>query len=207
MQSKKQLITLGDDGELALKSSDGSIQQLPDFSIRASQSLVYLVIDCSGSMTGTKITQAKRGSLDFATSAFSEGYSVGLISFSDTASHLCAPMNTRSELSAGVNRIQIQGGTNLTPAIEEVVSRFAQKEDALRAMVIVTDGQTTDPESALRAAEKAKRLGISILTIGTDDADSAFLAKLASDTSLAKKVTSQYLEQTIFQTAKMLPRG
>lgn len=206
MQSKRQLITLGQDGELALKSSDGTVQKVPDWNVQTNQSFVYLVIDCSGSMTGKKIAQAKKGSLDFAETAFSDGYAVGLISFSDTASHLCSPMNNIKELTIGVNSIQIQGGTNVAPAIEEVISQFTQKTNSLRAMVIVTDGQTINPQSALKVAEKAKQLGISILTIGTDDADFDFLSKLASDTNLAEKVSNNYLQEAISDVAKMLPR-
>jgi len=116
-------------------------------------------------------------------------------------------MNNLKELTLGVNRLKIQGGTNMTPAIEEVILQFEQKRNALRAMVIVTDGQTSNPQSALRVAEKAKRLGISILTIGTDDADFTFLSQLASDTNLAKKVSNDSLEEAISEVAKMLPRG
>ncbi len=207
MQSKKQLIRLGEDGDLALKSADGSLEKLPEWQTKSAQSFVYLVIDCSGSMAGKKIEQARRGSIDFAKSAFNDGYLVGLISFSDQTFHLCSPLNNIDELTSVVDRLSIQGGTNMAPAIDEVVSQFSRKADSFRAMVIVTDGQTSEPQSALRSAERAKRLGISILTIGTDDADSDFLAKLASEKNLAKKVRSDYLEESISQTAKLLPRG
>ena len=207
MQSKKQLITLGDDGELALKGADGSLQKLSNWKTGTAQSFVYLVIDCSGSMTGNKITKAKKGSLDFAVTAFSDGYFVGLISFSDSALHLCSPVNSSKELGIGVDRLTIQGGTNMTPAIEEATRRLNEKKDVLRAMVIVTDGLTINPQSALASAEKAKRSGISILTIGTDDADFGFLSKLASGTDLTKKVSNAYLEEAISSVARLLPRG
>lgn len=207
MQPKKQLITLEQDGELALKSPDGSIQALPKWDIRSAESLVYLLIDCSGSMAGNKLTRAKNGALDFAETAFNDGYAVGLISFSDDVSHLCSPISKIQDLSAAVNSLQIQGGTNLTPAIEEVVERFEGKSGALRAMVIVTDGLTSNPQDALNAADRAKQLGISILTIGTNDADFDFLSQLASDTELAKQVSDDYLEEAISSAAKMLPRG
>ena len=203
----KKLITLGDDGELALKSANGTLSKLPEKYVQMGRSLAYLVIDCSGSMTGKKILQAKRGSLDFTATAFREEYSVGLISFSDSATHLCSPTDNTKELALAVDHIKIQGGTDMTPAIEEVIVRFKNNTDALRVMIIVTDGQTTNPQAALNSAEKAKRAGISILTIGTDDADFSFLSKLASDTNLAKKVTSDRLEKAISDVARMLPHA
>ena len=207
MSTKRQLITLGEDGELAFKMPDGSTQTLAKWDTQAGQSFVYLVIDCSGSMTGGKIAQAKKGAVDFAKTAFSDGYEVGLISFSDNTSHLSPPVNKIEKLATGIDNLQIQGGTNMAPAIEEVISRFRQKTDALLAMVIITDGITINPESALKAADDAKRLGISILTIGTDDADFVFLSKLASQTELARQVSSAQLEKAISDSAHMLPRG
>lgn len=207
MQTKKQLITLGSDGELALKSPDGQIQKLPSPDRQAGRAFVYLVIDCSGSMEGNKLEQAKKGSLDFAQTALDRGYEVGLIAFNSRAFHLCPPVIDLTELRVGVNRLQAEDGTDLTPAIEVVIHRLGEKSNALRAMVVVTDGATADPHSALMAADKAKKMGISILTIGTDDTDSDFLSKLASDTDLATKVSSDDLEETISSAAKMLPNG
>ena len=79
-----------------------------------------------------------------------------------------------------------------------------------RVMVIVTDGMpngTGDPNASLNAGEDAKRSGIDIIAIGTDDADKGFLKRLASRTDLGVKVESKNLEKTITDTAKMLPAG
>ncbi len=207
MQAKKQLITLGQDGELALKSPDGEVRKLPSPDMQAGRAFVYLVIDCSGSMEGNKLEQAKKGSLDFAQTALNSGYEVGLIAFNSRTFHLCPTVIDLAELQNGVDRLQAEDGTDLTPAIEAVIHRLGKKSNAIRAMVVVTDGATADPNSALMAANKAKKMGISILAIGTDDANSDFLSKLASDTDLATKVSSDDLEETISSAAKMLPSG
>ncbi len=205
MQSK-QLITLGEDGELALQLPNGSVQALSAWELR-SQCYVYLVIDCSGSMAGNKLAQAKKGALDFAASAFRDGYAVGLVSFNDDVAHLSAPVTDLDSLTKAVTRLNVQGGTNLAPAINEVIDQFKDKKEATLAMVIVTDGLTNSPHVALSSAENAKRQGITILTIGTDDADATFLSRLASDTKLSKKVGSNYLETALSDVAKMLPSG
>src|SRR3989344_9047152 len=104
MQTKKQLITLGSDGELALKLPGGEVRKLNSREMEVGRAFVYLVIDCSGSMTGHKLEQAKKGSLDFAASALHDGYEVGLISFNSAAFHLCPLVSDLSELANGVNR-------------------------------------------------------------------------------------------------------
>lgn len=203
--ASKQLITLGKDGGLSFRMPDGSLQTLADWDAQHGEFYVYLVIDCSGSMSGNKIEKARRGGKDFAKSALADGYSVGVISFSDSTSHLLAPLASMTEIATGIDYLCIQGGTNMAPAIEEVMTRFKDKQKSTLAMVIVTDGLTINPELALQAAEKAKKMGISILTIGTDDADSTFLSRLASHSELSKHVSSGLLEEAISDTAKMLP--
>ena len=75
-------------------------------------------------------------------------------------------------------------------------------------MVIVTDGMPNgqgDPMSTLKAGEDAKRNGIDIITIGTDDADQEFLKRLASRKDLGVKVQSKHLEKTITDSVRLLP--
>ena len=74
-------------------------------------------------------------------------------------------------------------------------------------MVIVTDGVTVNPQLASAAAAQAKAQGISILTIGTDDADPNFLAQLASASDLTVNVTSDNLGEAISSAARLLPEG
>ena len=52
---------------------------------------VYLVIDCSSSMAGQKISEAKKGALNFTREALTKRYSVGMISFASAATHICEP--------------------------------------------------------------------------------------------------------------------
>ena len=79
-----------------------------------------------------------------------------------------------------------------------------------RVIVIVTDGMPNgpgDPLSNLKAGEDAKKNGIDIIAIGTDDADQEFLKRLASRSQLGLKVENRHLEKTITDSAKLLPSG
>lgn len=169
--------------------------------------LVYLLIDCSGSMEeGNKLDQAKRGAINFAKDAKAKGYSIGLIRFDSIATHLCEPQREISVLGQHLKSIEAGGTTNMTEAIRLAHQRLKDKIGA-QVMVIVTDGMPNSEESALEAAKEAKQNRIAIITIGTDDADRGFLRKLASRTELGVKVSRQQLEQSIASMAKMLPSG
>ena len=74
---------------------------------------VYLVIDCSGSMAGEKIEQAKRGAIDFSKSAQNKGYSSGLITFADHAKYHIEPQRDYKALIPIINNISIDGSTNM----------------------------------------------------------------------------------------------
>jgi len=176
--------------------------------------ILYLLIDCSGSMAGDKLDQAKRGAVNFTKEAKIKGYTVGLIKFHSYATHLCEPQREISVLSRYLEPIQVEGGTNMVDAFHLAFEKLRDKIGN-RVVVLVTDGQPTDgeptPEEAtLREAYKIKKNGIDIITIGTDDADREFLRKIATRTDLAVMVSREKLEKGITSTAKklpMLPKG
>lgn len=168
---------------------------------------VYLVVDCSISMEGEKLNQAKKGALHFAKDALVQGYLTGLIQFHSFATHLCEPQREMSVLEQRLREIEAGGETHMAKAIHLAYERLKDKVEA-RVMVIVTDGEPNgpgDPEASLKAGEKAKKDGIEIITIGTDNADGEFLRKLASRTELGIKVSRAQLERSIASSAKMLP--
>lgn len=166
---------------------------------------VYLVIDSSESMEGAKLVQAKKGAMDFALEARSKGYSVGLIHFASSASHLCGTQQEISFLRPYMERVTAGGSTNMADAIHMATDELSHKR-GYRAMVIVTDGMPDSEEAALAAAEKAKSSGIDIIAIGTDDGNREFLGRLASRTELGVKVPREQLQSAITTSAEMLPQ-
>ncbi len=56
------------------------------------------MLDCSASMTGYKLEQAREGVLDFAKDAIRKEYLTGLIKFNSLAMHICEPTKDISYL-------------------------------------------------------------------------------------------------------------
>ena len=167
--------------------------------------LVYMVIDCSISMEGDKLSQAKNGAINFAKDALKKGYLTGLIQFESTATHLCEPTKEISIIEKYLQQIGAGGSTNMAEAIQMVRQRLGKKKE-LRVMVIVTDGAPDSEEEALHEAQQAKKDRIEIITIGTDDADRNFLKKIASRADLGVKVTRGQFKESITSATKMLPQ-
>jgi len=170
---------------------------------------VYLLVDCSISMRGDKVLQAKSGALDFAKKAFGKGYVTGLIQFDSMPRLLCEPDANLSVLDNALTRITIGDLTHMAKAIN-LANSLLKNISSTRVIVIVTDGvpnEDGDPELTLKAASIAKKNGIDIIAIGTDDADHEFLKRIASRTDLAVKTTNVQLGKTIGDSFIMLPSG
>lgn len=168
---------------------------------------VYLLVDCSGSMQGNKIMQAKKGALNFAKEALGKGYFTGLIQFDSSAKLICEPYKNISVLEEALKKLEIGDTTHIAKAIN-LAHNLMKDLSGTRVIVIVTDGMANglgDPLASLKAGEAAKRNKIDIIAIGTDDADQDFLKRLASRSELGIKVESKHFEKTITDSAKMLP--
>jgi len=205
---EKKLLALGSDGKLVVKSSDGketsfySKPETPYF--HKSPAIVYLLVDCSGSMFGEKIVQAKQGALDFARTAIRKGYRVGLVDFGDKAHLICEPTRDVSLIANGVEKISITGSTNLTDALNTASGRLLRRKGC-RVVVAVTDGCPNDPNSALEIAREMKKDKIEILAISTPDADQNFLSEFVSRKDLNLKVENNEFRKGMGLIAGKLP--
>lgn len=196
----KKLIALGDDGRVVLKLPGGKVEPFP----QPRSAVAFLLVDCSSSMEGSKIQQAKEGALGFAESAIRKHYSIGLISFADSVEPLAEPQDEPAAFEVCLRGLQASGGTNMTDAIEMAAKKL-QLREGTRAIVIVTDGMPNSKETCLSAAARAKAAGIEIITIGTDGADVAFLQRLSTRADLAVAVEAHELKGGITHAATLLP--
>ena len=175
-----------------------------------SSGVVYLLMDCSGSMAeGRKLQQAKEGLITFAVDAIAKGYLVGLIKFDTNATHISDPQKNIPALQSCINKMISTGSTNMTEAIV-MATRKLIRVSGIRIMLIATDGYPNCQDSAIRAANNAKGMDIEIRTVGTDNADKSFLQKIATRNDLALKVPEKEFGKAISSMAdslKALPSG
>lgn len=166
--------------------------------------LVYLLIDCSGSMAGAKLVQAREGAINFAKDTLRKKYSVGLISFDSSAQMKADPSTQIERFITATESLSDCGSTNMAAGIRLATDRF-QNIRATRTIVLFTDGMPDDQTLALVEAEAAKNQGIDIIAIGTEDADKAFLRRLASRDDLVVSATSARIGEAIIKAAGLLP--
>ena len=182
----------------------GNQAQHVDMHLKRELGHVYFLIDCSASMTGYKLEEAKEGILDFARDAIKKEYLLGLVEFSSSATILCKPGQDMTLLRECLKTIRAYGGTNMAAAIKLAAEALKDLKYE-KVIVIATDGQPDKVSAALKEGQAAKDNGIDIITIGTDDANQDFLKKLASRADLGRKVSAEKFAQGIASAAQLLP--
>ena len=183
-------------GKLFLKGANGEQQIVAP--VIATNRIVFVVVDASGSMAVKKFGDAVKGALDFGLVCISKQYQVGVIVFSDKAS-ASAPTADPVAFRAKIDKLEcVGGGTYLASALGHCI-------DFKPAYVlVVTDGEVSDSAESLAIAQRLKSSGTEILTIGTDDANRDFLQQLASRSDLSVKVASVDLARTISDSSRLL---
>lgn len=196
----KKLLGLSQEGRLVVKLPGGVEEPVPT----RQRGSAFLLIDCSDSMGGSKLSEAKQGASAFALDAQRKHYLVGLISFASNANLVCRPAESPSTLSSAIAALDTDGSTNMADAIK-LAKEELQSVGGARAIVIATDGMPDDKIATLRAADEAIASGIDIIAIGTGDADQEFLGRVASRSDLAVMVQAAQLKAGIGGAVNLLP--
>jgi uncharacterized protein YegL len=151
---------------------------------------VMLVLDLSGSISGTDITQLKAAAKDVVDALdvgqLALGNRVGVVTYRGTVVAptltTTAPGTDAVALKAAIDAVVFGGGSPHGAGINAAASALATSTNA-RAMVILTDGLNVQ-DNPSGAATTAKNAGITIATIGIGgDAASTVLEGWASDDS------------------------
>lgn len=144
------------------------------------------------------------GSLRLFTEARRQDLAVGAVEFASRTRVLLRASCSEPRFRACLKTLTPGGRTAMAPAIR-LATRLLQRQRGEKTILLVTDGQPDDPAATLDAARLARAAGVTLIAIGTDGADEAFLAALTPKPELAIKVEPGRLERTIADTAKRLP--
>lgn len=171
---------------------------------------IVLILDRSGSMTGSPLANLKIGAnkfidiIDEATDGSQDGQigngsHIGIVSFSDIATQDTQLITSVSDLKAVVNSLDADGSTNHEDAFTKALELFDPNSTNAKVMVMFTDGVTTAGGNPNTVATLAKSQGVIIYVIGlsgnggidedalrdwASDPDSAYVAITPDDSEL-----------------------
>ncbi len=129
---------------------------------------VSFVLDRSGSMKGDKIERVRRAT-SLALDLLNAEDIVSVVIF-DHRTEVLIPaghVTNRHDLQQRVSRIRDAGGTKIAPAVERGLQEIARdRSNAIRRLVLLTDGQTENENECLLRADDAGRMGVPITALG-----------------------------------------
>lgn len=185
-----------------------SITAAPD--IVSNPTDIVLILDRSGSMSGSPLANLKNGAkkfidiIDEATDGTQDGQigsgsRIGIVSFADTATQDTQLITSVATLKNAVNALSAGGQTNHADAFTKALQLFDPNSTNAKVMVMFTDGETTAGGDPNTVATTAKAQGVIIYCIGlsgnggideqalrdwASDPDSAYVAITPNDTEL-----------------------
>lgn len=152
-------------------------------SVPTDRSSVVLVTDASGSMQATdvqptRIDAARNAALNFLDRVPPQTR-VGLVGYSTSPHTIQQPTTDRQVVRDALDGLRADGATATGDALRVALQALKQERDSSKALpgnlpsgaiLLLSDGATSDGEDPLAVAQQAKRDGIPIYTVslGTD---------------------------------------
>jgi Ca-activated chloride channel homolog len=143
---------------------------------------VMLVTDKSGSMSASDVAPTRLDAARAAAKRFLDrapkSLLVGFVSYASATEADVTPSRDRTEVRAALDALAADGGTAtgdaLTAALDQLAARKGRDgRTAPAAVLLLSDGQTTDGADPLAAAARARRLGIPVYTVALGTAEGA----------------------------------
>lgn len=151
---------------------------------------VYLVVDTSGSMEGSKLERTRAALRAFVDQIQGDRDQIGLVEFGSGIKHF-EPLRTmndggRVQMTGLIDNMQAEGYTALLDAVWEAHQdlQTVNDQEAINAIVVMTDGQENDSVYGMndlqRAFQDEQQVPVVVFTIAFgEDADDGLLQELA----------------------------
>lgn len=158
---------------------------LPTGELGSGEATVVLAIDCSGSMCGSKMDEAKNILSQMAGkyAELGRNWSVSVINFGGPAEIypskvLLPPSKAISQIRDAAEKLEAAGGTPMVAALQNIRT-VLEAVSGTRLAIIITDGQPSETSKCIQTAQTLQALGIQIATVPVgSDANREFLKQL-----------------------------
>ena len=138
-----------------------------------------LIMDCSGSMYGQSIDDAKGAALAFVERSLRPGRQIAVVAFPGGV--LSPPVNDLDRLKTAIARLTPIGSTPLASGLRQARELLRPRAGVQRVFVVMTDGHPDEPDETVAEAHRVRSSGGRIVTIGVGpQVEQGFLRGLAS---------------------------
>lgn len=130
---------------------------------------IVLVLDVSGSMSGTPITETKKASANFIDTILDEDASIGIVTYDDSSNMLSDFSVDKNALTDAVSNIYDGGGTNIEAGLAEAHAMLNTSGAKKKIIVLMSDGEPNEGkegDALIAYADEIKNDDIVIYTLG-----------------------------------------
>jgi len=176
-----EAMDLGSGQTLAHRHATGQVT-LDDIAKNRVPMQIALVMDCSGSMYGTNILEARKAAKAFVHRTLQRNREIAVIAFPGGV--LTSLTDQRARIEGAVDRLTPIGSTPMHTGLAQARETLKGRAGIQRVYVILTDGHPDDPTATAAEAHRIKRLGGRVIAIGVGrQVKRDFLASLSSNPS------------------------
>lgn len=158
----------------------GGQTSLEDVAHNRAPMQVALVIDCSGSMYGANIAEAKKAALSFAERTLSTpNRQLAVVAFPGGVK--TPPTSEMDKVKRAISALTPIGSTPMGEGLNEARNLIRPKAGVQRVFLILTDGHPDDPDGTLAEIHRLRTSGARVITVGVGEmVQQDFLRSLAS---------------------------
>ncbi len=130
---------------------------------------IVLVLDVSGSMSGTPIEETKKASVNFIDTILEEDASIGIVTYDNSANCASDFSVKKTSLENTVSGIYDGGGTNIEAGLREAHSMLSSSNAKKKIIVLMSDGEPNEGKEGddlVAYADEIKKDGVLIYTLG-----------------------------------------
>lgn len=130
---------------------------------------IVLVLDTSGSMSGTPMEETKKAATNFVKTILEEDASIGVVNYEDSAQQLSDFSIDKNHLAEVVTNISGGGGTNIESGLAEAKSMLSSCNAKKKIIVLMSDGEPNtgkEGDELIAYADEIKNNDVLIYTLG-----------------------------------------
>ena len=130
---------------------------------------IVLVLDVSGSMSGTPLEETKKASTKFVDTVLDEDASIGIVTYDNSANMVSDFSVDKNSLTSVANNIGGGGGTNIEAGLIKAQEMLSISNAKKKIIVLMSDGEPNDGkvgDDLISYADSIKADGTYIYTLG-----------------------------------------
>lgn len=148
--------------------ADGGKSEWPLLSSSEERDVV-LVLDASGSMSGTPMEETKKASKKFITTVFEQDASVGIVTYNSSAHKVANFCRNTQYLNNIIDALNTGSSTNIEDGLKQAEEMLKTSKAKKKLIVLMSDGLPNDGKEGddlIAYANQLKSQGIYIYTLG-----------------------------------------